>query len=106
MPAEATGIWPPYEAFYLESLLYCTNSALKSAEAVQNSLKGGRAHYPGLADWNEHSANILDGMQNIAIQAAALSRYFWPARSETIHSMRSMSARGIQRHRRQPNSES
>ena len=76
MRSEAPGIWPPYEAFYLESLLYCTNSALRSADAVRNSLEAGRTHAPGSTAWSQQASNILDGVQNIAIQAAALSRYF------------------------------
>jgi hypothetical protein len=36
------GIWPPYEAFYLESPLYCTHSALKSAATVRVGLECGR----------------------------------------------------------------
>jgi hypothetical protein len=94
MSSEAPGIWPPHKAFYLESLLYCTNSALRSADAVRNSLEAGRTHVPGSAAWSEQASNILDGVQNIAIQAAALSRYFWPARKETIHAARGQHLRG------------
>ena len=81
----ALGIWPPYEAFYLESLLYCTNSALKSVDAVRVSLEQGASHNPGTGEWNTHAETILNGIQNLAIQAAALSRYFWPARNSELH---------------------
>lgn len=81
----APGIWPPYEAFYLESLLYCTNSALKSVDAVRVSLEQDASHTPRTSEWNAHAGTILDGIQNIAIQAAGLSRYFWPARNSELH---------------------
>jgi hypothetical protein len=47
-------IFPPFETFYIISLLSCTESALISAEWVSRYL------------------------QNIALQGAAISRFFWP----------------------------
>lgn len=103
MDTEAPGIWPPYEAFYIESLLYCTNSALRSATAVRDSLEAGRTHAAGSTAWSKQASNILDGVQNIAIQAAALSRYFWPARSDAIHARRGQHLReGLNVHEDSP----
>jgi hypothetical protein len=87
------GIWPPYEAFYLESLLYCTDSALESVALVGARLERGAPHQPESADWNESAHAILNGVQNIAIQGAGLSRYFWPARNREPHSARAVHLR-------------
>jgi len=81
-------IWPPYEAFYLESLLYCTHSALESVATVRSSLKRGARHEPASPQWAKSAHAILNGVQNVAIQAAALSRYFWPVRKGEPHTSR------------------
>jgi hypothetical protein len=103
MGTDIPDIWPPYEAFYLESLLYCTHSALRSVDAVRDSLEAGRMHAPGSTAWSKSASNILDGVQNIAIQAAALSRYFWPARSDAVHARRGQHLRdGLNVHDESP----
>lgn len=90
---ETLGIWPPYEVFYLDSLLYCTNSSLKSVETIRASLARGASLAPESDEWNTQAGAILDGIQNIAIQAAALSRYFWPARNREPHTARAQHLR-------------
>ena len=70
-------IFPPFEAFYISSLLFCTESALSSASAVMKLLaenKDGKFEFP--------PQPALDQLQNIANQGAAISRYFWPSESK------------------------
>lgn len=61
------------EAFYIVSLLFCTESALGSALRISDLLnqhKGGRFDFP--------PQPALDELQNIALQGAGISRFFWP----------------------------
>lgn len=69
-------IFPPFEAFYIHSLLFCTASALSSASAVMELLaddEGREFAFPPQPP--------LDHLQNVANQGAAISRYFWPSDS-------------------------
>lgn len=70
-------IFPPFEVFYLISLEFYTHSAIASAEKVaewvQRFAKGDDQFPPQPA---------LDEVQNILIQGAAISRYFWPVRKK------------------------
>lgn len=66
-------IFPPFETFYIISLLSCTESALISAAWVsryQQDTMGNEQKVPNQA--------LLNHLQNIAIQGAAVSRFFWP----------------------------
>lgn len=38
--------------------------------------------------WQENARIILDGVQTLALQAAALLRYQWPARTKKVHLLR------------------
>ena len=74
MTDESHIIWPPYEAFYIISLLSCTESALISARWVSQFL----------SDYVHQSEKpapqpVLNHLQNIALQGAAMSRFFWPS---------------------------
>ena len=75
-----SGIWSPHEAFYLESMLFCTTSALGAAQQVRAALHVGSQHPPSSPVWRESAKAIVNGVQTVAIHAAALSRYFWPVR--------------------------
>lgn len=79
------GIWPPHEAFYIEGMLFCTTSALRAADDVQAALEYGAQHSPASSEWQESARVILDGVQTLALQAAGLSRYWWPARLKEPH---------------------
>lgn len=82
------GIWPPHEAFYIEGMLFCTSSALRAAGDVQAALDRSAEHAPSASVWQESERIILDGVQTLALQAAALSRYLWPARMKKLHLLR------------------
>lgn len=79
------GVWPPHEAFYIEGMLFCTTAALRAADDVQAALEFGAQHSPSGPEWQESARAILDGVQTLALQAAALSRYLWPARTKEPH---------------------
>lgn len=73
------GILPPYEAFYIHSMLFSTTSALRSVELLNRRLE---RFYSGESEGHEVLLSqkvILDGLQNVVNQGAALSRYFWPS---------------------------
>jgi len=66
-------IFPPFETFYIISLLSCTESALISAEWVSNYLQ----EYVKTPN-KLPPQPVLNHLQNIALQGAAISRFFWP----------------------------
>jgi hypothetical protein len=66
-------IFPPYEAFYIESLLFCTESALKSATLISQLFERMQK---GPVEFDHQMA--LNHMRNIVLQGAAISRYLWP----------------------------
>lgn len=71
-------IWPPYESFYIESMLFNTAAAVTSVDAVAGTLEAVGRGDLALADVDEDA--LLNHLQNIVLQGAALSRYFWPVR--------------------------
>jgi hypothetical protein len=79
------GIWPPYEAFYIEGMLFCTTAALRAADDVHAALERGSQFASSTSEWQESARAVLDGVQTLALQAAALSRYLWPARAKELH---------------------
>lgn len=58
--------WPPYQFFYIESMLTICQSAVASYLRIQEE------------DENLSINEYLNDWQNIIQQSAALSRYFWP----------------------------
>lgn len=75
------GIWAPYEAFYIQAMLFNTRSAVASIERVSNALEQVSSDTSGDALERLDKSALLNELQNVILQAAALSRYFWPARS-------------------------
>jgi hypothetical protein len=79
-------IWPPHEAFYIRSMLFSAQSAMRSLTQInavmhvvaENSPEDPIAALPVL--------HLLGELQNLVLQSAALSRYFWPTR--TAHDWR------------------
>jgi len=76
------GILPFYEVFYIDSMLLNTQSAIVSWERVTECLRviDREATANANAQIDIATDEILDSMQNLIARAAALSRYFWPAR--------------------------
>lgn len=74
------GIWAPYEAFYIRAMLFSTRSAVASIESVSTALEELSSDLSGDALARLDASAMLGELQNIILQAAALSRYFWPVR--------------------------
>ena len=73
-------IWPPYEVFYIHSMLFNTRSAVNSINSLQKEF-GAVPLNCSLADIERLDRQvILNELQSIVFQGAALSRYFWPVR--------------------------
>ncbi|MFA5913189.1 MAG: hypothetical protein WC830_06475 [Burkholderiales bacterium] len=84
------GIWSPYQAFYIESMLTVTSSAVESAERL-GRIVAPEADLEGITE-----DDILNWVQNIIAQAAALSRYFWTSKpKEKSHRERSQYLRNM-----------
>jgi hypothetical protein len=81
-------IWPPYESFYIHAMLFSTRSALNSLQIVNRSLDRAQEWVSNAELRARDQEAILDGIQNIVSCGAALSRYFWPARSGRVHAAR------------------
>lgn len=73
-------IWAPHEAFYIHSMRFNTLSAEKSITQVNAVLHVVQENSPEDPIGALPVHLILDELQNLLIQAAAVSRYFWPAR--------------------------
>lgn len=79
--SHAQTIWPPYEAFYIRSMLFNADSAARSVlqvNAVMHAVMENSPEDPVSALPVQY---LLTELQNIIVQAGALSRYFWPVRS-------------------------
>ena len=82
--------WPPCQAFYIESMITVTSSAIDSTEKLATIFDPNA----DLSDLQQEE--ILDWIQNIVTQAAALSRYFWAVKKkEKMHKQRSQYLRLI-----------
>jgi hypothetical protein len=73
-------IWPPFAAFYAQSMLVNSTSAIASITRVGEVLQHISKSEAVDPLEDIHEADVLDELQNIVVQAAALSRYFWPVR--------------------------
>ncbi|AGN88239.1 hypothetical protein [Enterobacter sp. R4-368] len=62
------GIFTPYEAFYIHSLLYCSGRCLESFN-----------RYEGLKNKEVLPEYLISITQEAVGHAAALSRFFWPS---------------------------
>lgn len=81
----APAIWPLHEAFYIEAMHFNTTSALDSASNVQAALEAGALYSPDSSEWQESALAIVNGVQAIALQAGAVSRYLWPSSKKPLH---------------------
>lgn len=80
MSTDEPKIWPPFQVFYIQSMLFNSSSASHSiarldsifSKLPEQVIEEDISRLPTKA--------ILNGLQNIVLQSAALSRYFWPVR--------------------------
>lgn len=69
--ANHQGVHPPFEAFYLHSILYSAQRCLNSFE-----------RYEKVKNTDIPAAGLISLVQEAVGHAAALSRYFWPSVSK------------------------
>lgn len=85
------GIWPPFEVFYIHSMMFNTQSAVSSIETLEVEFQKIPDEYT-IEDLKQLNTElILNSLQNLIVQAAAISRYFWPVRKS--HEWRSTQLR-------------
>ncbi|SCW81263.1 hypothetical protein SAMN03159304_03131 [Pseudomonas sp. NFACC24-1] len=85
----AFSIWTPYEAFYIQSMLFNTTSALQSCSIAEKIIEKISIRE---IDPQEKKDLLLDCLHNVVNQSGAISRYFFPSRDgvkgtdkKTIH---------------------
>ena len=66
-------IWPPYEIFYIESLLTKTSTAISYYERLDEIITDQEL-------FDQYSLSLIDLAENIINQAAAISKYLFPIR--------------------------
>lgn len=77
-------IHPPYRAFYELSIGFCLESATRSIELIADLMQR-TAMSPSAQPLREADPQgVLNELQNIIVQGAAVSRYFWPVRPQYI----------------------
>jgi hypothetical protein len=77
MGNETFSIWTPYQAFYIQSMLFNTTSAFQSRSIAENIIKKISV---GEIDPQEKKDILLDCLQNVVNQSGSVSRYFFPSR--------------------------
>jgi len=75
-PMTTTGIHPPFEAFYIEAMLWHTASAGQSIEDVSKWLR--HVHDDDERALELPKNALFERLQNILHQAGCVSRYFFP----------------------------
>lgn len=81
MGKQPTEIWAPYEAFYIQSMLFNTRAAMESLgviTSVMEHLDETKAEFPYE---DVDTSDVLNHLQNLVLHAGAISKYFWPIRS-------------------------
>lgn len=86
-------IHPPYRAFYALSIGFCLESAARSIEALADLLQEVETSRSWQALHDADPEAVLNEIQNIIVQGAAVSRYFWPVREK--HAARGYELRKI-----------
>lgn len=72
-------IWTPHQAFYVQSMLFNTASALQSCDKASRYIK---AISEGKLGQQDRKDELLDCLQNVVNQSGAISRYFFPSRED------------------------
>lgn len=70
-------ICTPYQAFYIQSMLFNTTSAFQSCSIAEKIIK---RISDGEIDSQELKDVLLDCLQNVVNQSGAISQYFFPSR--------------------------
>ena len=72
-------IWPPHRAFYVRGMLFNSQSAARSIDQINAVFHVVTENSPEDPAGSLPVFYLLGELQNLVVQAAALSRYFWPA---------------------------
>lgn len=83
MPNPPSGIWAPFETFYIQSMLFNAISAMESISRVADVVEAIQTLSPDEREAVVDSHGLLNELQNIVLHGAALSRYFWPTQKES-----------------------
>ncbi|WP_353230830.1 hypothetical protein [Pseudomonas qingdaonensis] len=98
MEEGVTTIWTPYQAFYIQSMLFNTTSAFQSCSIAEQIIK---KISDGDIDPQDKKDILLNCLQNVINQSGAISRYFFPSRDgpkggdKTLHKDRGSYLRRI-----------
>ncbi len=84
-------IWPPCEAFYIQSMLFNTKAAMESLEIIGTVMKHQNETEADTPYEGIDTFDVLNQLQNLILHAGAISKYFWPIRKE--HHARGMQLR-------------
>lgn len=71
-------VHPPYQAFYIQSMLFNAASAVRSVHQVNAMLDAAVTSSPEAPYEALYGTRFLAELQSLVVHAAALSRYFWP----------------------------
>lgn len=82
MTTQKYSIWPPFEVFYIQSMLFNSSSAVRSISRLHAILETLQDEVTLEQLDRLPTKKVLDELQNMVLQAASLSRYFWPVRKE------------------------
>ncbi|MFQ2377539.1 hypothetical protein ACK31I_18330 [Aeromonas caviae] len=74
MSDEEFAIWPPHQAFYIQSMLFNTSSALQACERASKYIE---AISSGKIEPQERKDELLDYLQNFINHSGAVARYFF-----------------------------
>ena len=78
MTRNKSAIWPPYQAFYIQSMLFNSMSAIRSIARLDKIFENLNERRTEQDLQLLPTKIILNEFQNMVLQAGALSRYFWP----------------------------
>ncbi|WP_323918401.1 hypothetical protein [Aeromonas caviae] len=76
MSDEEFAIWPPHQAFYIQSMLFNTSSARQACERASKYIEAISSGRIGLQDRKDE---LLDSLQNFINHSGAVARYFYPS---------------------------
>lgn len=75
-------IHPPYRAFYSLSIGFCLESAARSIDVLAELMQQVEQERCWAPLYEADPESVLNEIQNILVQGAAVSRYFWPVREK------------------------
>ena len=94
---EYGGILPPHHAFYMEAIRPHCDSAMKSVDFLASFIKMSNETKGHYEQTPELERSILDHLENLISNAAAIRRYLWPIRDgkHNLHKERGRSLRSM-----------